>query len=190
MKKTCLAALLAAIVSAPAFAQSPSFNYVEASYFDADGIDGVSLSLVREIADNFVFLGDLSYGTDSFMGVDIDVTTLSAGVAYRYAINEETAFVVGPQLLYARAKTSGSFNGFDVSGSDSETGFGVVGMVRHMAAEQVEFNAGLQHVNFSDYSSTDPFIGARIHLNQQFSLSASYSFDDTDTISFGVAYHF
>lgn len=190
MKKAYLAALLATLVSAPSMAQSPSFNYAEASYFDADGLDGVGLSIVTEISDNFVFLGDFSYATDSFMGIDVDVTSLSAGIGYRYMINEQTALLVGPQLLYAHAEASGSFEGFNMSNSESETGFGVVGMIRHMAAERVELNAGLQYVNISDFSSTDPFIGARVHLNQRFSLSASYSFDDADTFAFGLAYHF
>ncbi|RUO26858.1 hypothetical protein CWE09_09260 [Aliidiomarina minuta] len=190
MRKAYLTAILASMISAPVLAQTPSFNYVEAGYFDSDGLDGFNASLVRELSDDFVILADFSYASDSFMGVDVDATTLSGGIGYRYAISEQTVLVAGPQLLYARVKASTSFNGQSFSDSDSEVGFGLLGMVRHMVTDQFELNGGLQHYNIADSSSTDAFIGARLHLNEQFSLSASLAFDDADTVSVGVAYHF
>ncbi|WP_157981779.1 outer membrane protein [Aliidiomarina soli] len=190
MKKAYLAALLASVISAPSLAQSPSFNYVEVSYFDADGLDGISAALVKELSDDFVMLADFAYASDSFMDTDIDVTSVSGGVGYRHAISEKTVLVAGPQLLYARAKVSANIGGQSFSDSDSETGFGILGLVRHMVSEQFELNGGLQYSNIGDGSNTDAFVGARLHLNEQFSLSASLAFDDADTVSVGVAYHF
>lgn len=190
MKKAYLAAVLASLISAPVLAQTPSFNYIEAGYFDADGLDGFSVDLVRELSDDFVILADFSYASESFMGVDIDATSVAGGVGYRYAISDQTVLVAGPQLIYARVKASASFNGQSFSESDSEVGFGLLGMVRHMVTDQFELNGGLQHYNIGDGSSTDAFVGARLHLNEQFSVSASLAFDDADTVSVGVAYHF
>ncbi len=181
-----LAVLLAIFLAAPAKADSPSYNFIQAGYqsieidigagFDVDG-DGYGLGGSFEIGDNmFAFA---SYATADF-DFGVDLNQLQAGLGYRLGLTDNTDFFAS--LAYVDAEVEAS--GF---GSVDDSGYGATIGVRSNVSDLIELFGEVAYVDFgSGGDSTAVGGGIWFNLTDSFALGLGAAFDD-DVTSYGAS---
>ncbi len=130
MKQLLSAALIvSAISSQTAFAQAPSFNYVDAGYAIVQGEDdldgnGFSVKASYALSDNWYLLAsyidinfddevfeesydDGEYYYDFSSKTDLDTSMINLGVGYRWATTENSAIAVDLSYVKLKAKVKG-----------------------------------------------------------------------------------
>jgi len=169
---TSLMALGFMLSTGSIFANNFSYNYAEAGFVDLDGGDGFTFGGSYEINPEMFLQG--SFVTADADNSDADVTGLTMGVGYHQPIADKTDGVGFLGLGKADYSGSGS--------DDSDTGFILSGGVRHMFTDQLEATAALTHTSIGD-SDTNFTFGARFHINEKYSVGATLSTDDADTMT-------
>lgn len=159
--------LLLLTLSVSASAEGFDYSYLQLDYtnieFDDINVDGDGFGLSGSFAINpdwHVFGGYQAASLD----LGIDATTLGAGIGY----NTEMSPVVD---MFARL--SYQYIEFDIpafgSVDDNGLGFGVG--LRFAASEELELNAGIDYVDFSDSGDDTAFsVGALYDFSDAFSL--------------------
>jgi len=167
--------LLLLVSAASASAEGFDYNYIQLNYgtieFDDVNVDGDGVGLSGSFAINpdwHVFGAYQAAGLD----FGIDATTFGAGIGY----NTELSPVLDAyaRFSYQYVKLDGNGAG---SADDNGLGFGVG--VRFAASKQVELNAGIDYVDFSDRGGDTGFsVGALYNFTDAFSLGLGGSWSD------------
>ena len=171
-------------LAAPALAETPSFNFVEAGYievdldlgdgFDVDG-DGFGVGGAFEIGDK-VF-GFASYQDASF-DFNVDFSTLEVGIGFHTGLTDNTSFFF--RVGYADVEVSAS--GF---GSEDESGYAAGIGIRSNVSDLIELALEVAYVDLGD-GADDTAVGGGIWFNitDNFALGANVSAGD-DVTSYG-----
>jgi len=177
-----LAVLLAVFLAAPAIADSPSYNFVEAGYswlnLD-DGIDGDGYGLEGsfEIGDNmFAFAGYASFDAD----YDIDGTFWEAGLGYHTGISDNTDFFAKAYYL-DQSIDLGVFGG-----TQDDDGYGVGIGIRGNVTDLIELFGEINYEDIGDDAITEFGAGIRFNLSDSFALGLNASFDE-DVTTYGAS---
>jgi long-subunit fatty acid transport protein len=159
----------------PAFAGSPSYNFIDIGYLEAefdddltgfsvDG-DGYGISGSFEVGENwFVGVGYSSIGFD--FGVDLD--QVSVGGGYHFGMSDRTDFFATLSYLWAEASVS-NFDSVD------EDGYGVAVGIRSMLTDNFELNGSIGYADLGDGAD-----------GTSFNAGALYSFTKTFAIGFDI----
>jgi len=181
-----LAVLFATCLAAPAMADSPSYNYIQAGYqsidiglgagIDVDG-DGYGVGGSFEIGDHmFAFA---SYATANF-DLGVDLNQLQAGLGYRVGLTGNTDFFAS--LAYVDVEVEAS--GF---GSTDDSGFGATIGVRSNVSDLIELFGEIAYVDLgSGDNGTATGGGIWFNLTDSFALGLGAAFDD-DVTSYGAS---
>lgn len=186
MLRSLLFTLLLAF-SVSANAEGFSYDYVSFGYgtVDLDGVsdsgDGFVLGAALGLTDKVhLFAGYDDADVNSFAGV----TRWSAGVGYNTPMSD--TFDLFGRLSYESVD-------FDtVLGSVDDNGFGASVGARFRAGNQIEVNAAINYVDYSDFGDDTGFeLGMLYDFTNNWSagLSAEWS-DDVKTYSVGARYFF
>jgi hypothetical protein len=173
---------LAALVIAPsiATASAVSYNYVDVRYVDVDGpLDGVGAEISGSISPNLFLRGGFSL----LSGRGLDVDTLRAEIGYHTALNPQVDLLGTIGAIYSEIDPPGS-------SKDDDTGLTMSGGLRAMLAPQIEGSAIVRHDRIFSSSNTDFTLGGLFHINNQWAVGASYTFDSDDTITVGGRFNY
>lgn len=193
MKKLMLAGLIGAIASSPAWAERPSFNYVEggATSMEHDTVEGdfKGFEIVgsHELPDNF-------YVTARYLQTDdmeIDMINKFVGIGYHQEIYTDTVFTL---QLDAAEITFGQQN----SGEFVEKGFQWSVGVKSQLTENLEvelvgrvLDADQVDESFGYYRPNYLVLGAHYQLFNQFSLYFDIEAgSDSERTVFGIRYDY
>ena len=196
MKKFLQVSLLsaAALASSHAFANSPSWDYVELQYvqFDVDDIDvepsgfGINGSVL--VSENVFLTGSTAFTSDDFQGVDFDYDTLELGIGYRYAISDRTDWYAS--LSYANVEAKASASGFGSSTVD-EDGFDIETGIRSMLTEKFELGADISYLDLGDEDETTFTVEATYLVSESVGIDLGYGIaSDVNTLNLGVRFEF
>ncbi|MCB1586624.1 MAG: hypothetical protein KDI52_10100 [Xanthomonadales bacterium] len=182
MKKNILVSTLFALISVSAFAENPSFDYIDAGYsnWDPDGsiskIDGFELKFSKSVNDNYYIAGDFNRVTQ--YGNALNFSTL--GFGYMNAFSEKSTFFAELDYAYSDASPGTSENGFEFT-----TG------VRSMVTEQFELKGAIEHLNFDGSDRTSVVLGGVYSFNENFAIYLDYKFEsDLNRMAAGLRYNF
>ena len=185
-------ALSFVFVAGAASADGFNYNFFNAGYgvTDLDGADGDSLSVDGSfaIADNWHLVAGYGLSTFDEGGVDLDTTTIQAGVGYNTPISENIDVIANVSYVYAD---------FDIdtpigNGSADDNGFGLGVGLRAQVSELVELNGGVSYIDLNDVGDDTVFsLGALFNVTETIALGIGGSFsDDADGYSAGVRFYF
>jgi len=173
MLRSSLVLLLLAF-TASASAKEFDYNYFSLSYgnieFDDVNVDGDGFGLAGSYAINedfHVFGGYQAVGLD----FGIDASTLAAGIGYHTTLTPVVDLV---------ASVSYQYIDFDAPGpDDDDNGLGLGVGLRFAASEEIELNAGIRYVNFSDRGNDTGFgVGGLYSFTDAFALGLSGNWSD------------
>ncbi len=181
-----LAALLAIFLAAPAIADRPSYNFVQAGYHsvnldlgggaDFDG-DGYSLGGSFEIGENMFGFANYS---DTGFDFSVDQKQLFAGLGWRRGLSDNTDFFAFAGYLEIDVNVPGL-------GSFDESGFGVGIGVRSNVTDLVELTGEISYADLgSDSENTTVSGGIWFNITNSFALGLGAATDD-DVTSLGAS---
>ena len=183
MKKYFAGALLV-VLSMPAMAQSPEYNYaqltwqsvsLDSSIADVDG-DGFGIGGSFEIADNWHIVAGYS---DLGFDFDIDLTEFLIGAGYHTDISTNTSFF--GELAYVRAEVSQT-----VVGNIDESGVGIRIGLRSNVSESIELEGNLSYVDLGDGGDGTSVGGAAWYkFSENFAVGLTAGFEE-DVNAFGL----
>ena len=195
-----VASLFAAV--SPALAENingygPKWDVVEAGYVQADldaddsSPSGFGAAVLKSLGDNFYLTGryrDVSEEEKiSNIRVDIELSQLSAGIGYKYAITNTTDIFA--QVTFENLEATASAQG--QSDSNDENGFGAAVGVRSMVVEQLEVSAQIGYIDIDDDSETAFGASAYYYVTDDVALGATYElWDDIDFMGLNLRYAF
>lgn len=165
--------LLAALVSAPASAASPTFSYLDLAYVTAgDGADGAGLRASAALG-SLVFI-QLDSAVRNHMDGTVGHASLGAGLRWPITDGIEAAFGLSADLV------GGSFEGEDDSGWDGiGGGAGASVELRARLSPRLELNAGARFESVTD--EVMPSAGARFYFSRHFAAGLRVTRDHFDT---------
>ena len=177
--------------SAAASAEGFDYNYlylgygntdVDTSVFEADG-DGFTLGGSYAFSDSIH--GFISYDTADLDGdvlgipVSVDATRWTAGVGYNRTMSDKLD-------MFARL----SYEDIDLEAAD-DSGFGLGIGLRYAASEDLELNAGVNHVDYDELGDDTAFeVGGVYSFTDAFSASLSAEFGDISTYALSGRFYF
>lgn len=174
---------LAMFVAAPAIADGPSYNFVQASYqsvnldlgsgFDVDG-DGFGLAGSFEVGESVFIIA--SYATTGF-DFSVDLNQLQVGLGYHAGLTDNTDFFATLAYVDAEVEAPGA--------SVDDSGFGASIGVRSNVSELVELFGEISYVDFGDGNETAVAGGIWFNFTEIFAAGLSASAGD-DVTSYGV----
>ena len=179
-----IAALSALAFAAPAFADGPSYSYIEGNYerveFDDDftsDVDGDGFGIGGSFAINHQWHLFGNYSTaDLDFGVDLDQLQLGGG--FHTPLNDNVDFVA--EFSYVRVDASTNF------GSADDDGFGLSLGVRGLAADRLELAGWVDYVDLDDSGDDTSIRGeAWYNFTQNFALGFTASAGD-DVTQYGI----
>lgn len=195
-----VASLFAAV--SPALAENingygPKWDVVEAGYVQADldaddsSPSGFGAAVLKSLGDNFYLTGryrDVSEEEKiSNIRVDIELSQLSAGIGYKYAITNTTDIFA--QVTFENLEATASAQG--QSDSNDENGFGAAVGVRSMVVEQLEVSAQIGYIDIDDDSETAFGASAYYYVTDDVALGATYElWDGVDFMGLNLRYAF
>lgn len=200
-KITLSVASLFAVIS-PALADNingygPKWDVVEAGYVQADldaddsSPSGFGAAVLKSLGDNFYLTGryrDVSEEEKiSNIRVDIELSQLSAGIGYKYAITNTTDIFA--QVTFENLEATASAQG--QSDSNDENGFGAAVGVRSMVVEQLEVSAQIGYIDIDDDSEAAFGASAYYYVTDDVALGATYElWDGVDFMGLNLRYAF
>ncbi|MCA1766839.1 MAG: porin family protein [Idiomarina sp.] len=202
MKKTLIAIALIG-TSTSAFADSPNWDKIQASYIETDietpidediSMDGYAVSGSLSLNESFFILANFdSVGDESNFG-DVDLDSLNAGLGFNHGITDSTD--VFATLTYEKLELVGSI---DAIGSESfdESGYGAGVGIRSMITDFFELSVKADYLDIDDENAIRYDASAFFHLTNNLSLGLGYKrYDldeidqDIDTVAATVRYSF
>ncbi|MFL0801051.1 MAG: porin family protein [Agarilytica sp.] len=196
MKKLLLgSAIVSALFTPMAFAETPSFNMVEGGYGRLSSIgsdenaDGFIIRGSAELSEMVYINGEYTTRTidDStnnvFSDNDIDLNTASIGLGVTLPLGKNTA--VYGEANYVNLKSKG------LGQSDTEIGRNVAFGVRSMISPSTEIYGELANTEMFA-TATEMTAGVRQYFNSNVGVFAEYSRNDLDSYHYnvGVSYRF
>lgn len=187
MKKLFAGALLV-VMSTPALAEQPSYDFFELtwqhvelddSFIDIDG-DGFGLSGSVEIAENWHIIAGYS---DLGLSFGADLTEFAIGAGFHTAISDNTSVYADLAWINIDVDT-GTF------GSADDSGVGAAVGIRSFVTDSVELQGSLSYVDLGDGLDGTSFgAGAWYHFTDAFALGVIADFED-DASAWGVSGRF
>jgi len=170
--------LLSLALSASASAKEFDYNYFSLSYgnieFDDVNVDGDGFGLAGSYAINedfHVFAGYQAAGLD----FGIDVSTLGAGIGYHTSLTPVVDLVASVSYQYIDFDAPGP-------GDADDNGLGLGVGLRFAASEEIELNAGISYVDFSDSGDDTSFgVGGLYSFTDAFALGLAAEWSDDVT---------
>ena len=178
--------LFALALTAPAMAEQPSYNYLQAGYqkveIDLGGIlgdvdgDGYQLSGSFEIGDSAYFFAGYSSASFDF---DIDADQIEAGIGYHHGMSSNTDFYANVAYVKAEVDVGGV-------GSADEDGYGVAIGIRSNVSDAVELEVSVSYVDLGDDNDSTAFDGGFwFNVTDTFALGLGFGGDD-DVTTYGA----
>ncbi|MGM7447087.1 outer membrane protein with beta-barrel domain [Idiomarina loihiensis] len=202
MKKTLIAIALIG-TSTSAFADSPNWDKIQASYIETDietpidddiTMDGYAVAGSLSLTDSIFVLANFdSVGDESDFG-DVDLDSLNAGIGFNHGITESTD--VFATVTYEKLELVGSV---DDLGSESfdESGYGAGVGIRSMITDFFELSVKADYLDIDDENGIRYDASAFFHLTNNLSLGVGYKLydldeidQDVDTVAATVRYSF
>lgn len=167
--------LLLLVFTASASAEGFDYNYLQLNYgkieFDDVNVDGDGFGL----SGSFAISPDWHvFGAYQAAGLDfgIDATTIGAGIGYNTELSPVVDAYARLSYQYVDLDAGGG-----ISADDSGLGFGVG--IRFAVSKEVELNAGIDYVDFSDSGNDTGFsAGGLYNFTDAFSLGLGGSWSD------------
>jgi len=187
MKKTIICGAILSTLSFGAFAETPSFNYVDLGYVSnlggSNDFDGYDLKGNFEVSDHFyVNAGYRSINQDFFFFF-FDGSVKVLGLGYKTDLNSTTAFYSELDAVKIKANA----NGF---GSASDNGYQIGFGTRSNITNQLELQVGVNYSNVAD-TNTTLLVGGVYQLNKSAGLYFDIETDFDDSLySTGVRFSF
>lgn len=187
MKKTLIAIALIG-TSTSAFADSPNWDKIQASYIETDietpidediTMDGYAVAGSLSLTDSIFVLANFdSVGDESDFG-DVDLDSLNAGIGFNHGITESTD--VFATVTYEKLELVGSV---DALGSESldESGYGAGIGIRSMLTDFFELSVKADYLDIDDENAIRYDASAFFHLTSNLSLGVGYKLYDLDEI--------
>ena len=174
--------LLLLVFAASASAKEFDYNYFSLSYgnieFDDVNVDGDGFGLAGSYAINedfHVFAAYQAAGLD----FGIDATTLGAGIGYHTSLTPVVDLVASVSYQYIDFDAPGL-------GDADDNGIGLGVGLRFAASEEIELNAGISYVDFSDSGNDTGFgVGGLYSFTDAFALGLSADWSD-DATSYAI----
>lgn len=173
------------VIGAPAVAESPSYDYIQAGYqavdidfgggLDIDG-DGYGVNASFEIGDSM--FGFATYAKSDF-DFGVDLSQWQAGLGYHTGLTDNTDFFISAAYVNAEVKASG-FGSFDQDGYGASVG------VRSNVSDFIELFGEVAYVDLGS-GSDDTAVGGGICFNftDRFALAITAS-AGSDITSYGA----
>ncbi len=191
MKKLLVASSLFLALGTAQAAEAPKWDYVDASYLstkiEGERLNGLGFTASKLINENVFATGSYSYQTFDKNDVELDYSTFTAGIGYRYAVAETTDLFATLEYVHLNADIA-----FDEKSgiSESDNGYGATIGVRSMVTSELELQASVGYVK-ADESDTSYTVAALYHFNEEFAVGAGFTkADDADTINVTATYFF
>lgn len=167
--------LLFLALAASASAKEFDYNYFSLGYgnieFDDVNVDGDGFGLAGSLAINdefHVFAGYQAAGLD----FGIDVSTLGAGIGYHTSLSPVVDLVASVSYQYIDFDAPGP-------GDADDNGLGLGVSLRFAASEEIELNAGISYVDFSDSGNDTGFgVGGLYSFTDAFALGLGAEWSD------------
>lgn len=186
--KNYFAGALLVMMSAPALAEQPSYDFfqltwqtveLDDSFIDVDG-DGFGLSGSFEVGQDWHIIAGYS---DIGLDFGVDLKEFGIGAGYHTEIAPNTSLFAN--LLWVNFDVSAS--GF---GSADESGLGASVGIRSNVTDKVELAGSISYVDLGDGADGTSFgVGAWYHFTDAFSLGVVGDFDD-DVTALGLGGRF
>jgi Outer membrane protein beta-barrel domain len=180
--------LLLLSCSAIASAEDFSYNYLYLGYGTIDvsdaNVDGSGIGIGGSFAVNDQFHVFAGYQMAS-MNFNIDATMWNAGLGYHMGLNEKVDLVGTLSYNYVKLDAGGG-----ASADDNGLGLGVG--LRFAAGNDMELDAGIDYVDYSDSGSDTAFSAAFLYnFNKQFTVGLHGSWgNDFSSYMFSGRYYF
>lgn len=166
-------AFFALALTAPAMAEQPSYNFLQAAYqrveIDLGGIlgdvdgDGYQVGGSFEIGESMYFFADYA---DAGLDFNVDSSQIKAGFGFHHGISANTDFFANLAYVKAELELGGI-------GSADENGYGVAIGVRSNVSDTVELELSVSYVDLGDDIDST-------------SVDGRFWFDVTDTFALGL----
>lgn len=172
-----------------AYADGFSYDFVTLGYsqtelddFDIDG-DAIGFGGSLALNDSFhVFAGYSMGDLDDDFGNSADFDELSIGLGHHLSLSEQVDLVSSVSYEYVEISSGGV--------SVDDTGFGLGVGLRFAATPQLEFDAGLNYVDFGDGGDDTGFgAGLLYNVNDSIAVGVNGSWTD-DASSYGIGGRF
>ncbi len=191
MKKLLIIISALTITTASLAADGPSWNFIGASYLDADidGLDelsptGYGLEGSFLASENIIIYAGYSSISDEIMGIDTEVNSTNIGIGYRFEVSDNADFAIGAGYAGAEACIDG-YECFD------DSGYSLLANYKVMLSDKLELSLMADYVGISDESETGFGIEVAYFFTNEFSLGLGFSTaDDVDMLGVTVAIHF
>lgn len=179
-----IAGALVLALTAPVWADQPSFSFAGAAYQRVElddlglNIDGNGLSIGGsfEVGDNWHVFG--SYSSTDF-GLGIDVNELQVGAGYHVLISDNTSFFTDLSLVRAEVDVG-------ILGSVDDDGYGLTIGMRSNVSERFEAEGYLSYVDLGNGADGLAVGGAGWYrLSDSFAIGLLVIFDE-DVVAYGI----
>ena len=182
--KNYIAGALLLLLTVPALADSPSYNYAQVNWQTIDIDDGI----LNADGDGFGVGGSVELGSNWHLvasyndfGFDfgVDYKELVAGFGFHTDIASNMSFFA--ELAYVKAEVSQSVIGsFDESGAGARIG------LRSNVTENIELEGGISYVDYGDGADGTAVSGAAWYkFSDTFAVGLTAGFDE-DATAYGV----
>lgn len=184
--KLLTTAILTATLALPAFAEQPSFTYVEGGYTESD--DDLSGFIVRgkaAITENLYLTGSYSLESDDevedYLGGDAEQDTLRVGIGANAPISDTTAVYGQIEYIDVSAEVDNQY----FTAEASEDGYIASVGLRSMVADMTEVYGEIGTFDVVE-QQTFASIGVRQGFTQNLGVFAEYTARDDDTSGYSV----
>ncbi len=192
-KSKFLSASLLLSLSPIAIAAELSYDYVQGTYQSISdssipGVDldatGFSFSGSFSLSENIAFnAGYSSASYDTYLGVDIDSTSLTFGIIGHTQISPNTDINFGFSILNGDAEATDGTTTISDDDTGNVIGFGL----RHMLNDSSELNVSFSQTDIFDDTSSRTGFGVRFYTDNNISFGVGYSTgDDVDSLLFNI----
>jgi hypothetical protein len=177
------------LLTVPAMAESPSYNFIQAGYQEVDldigggpDVDGDGWALGGSFEFGEDFFGFVSYADTGF-DFSVDLTQLQVGIGWKMDVSDNTNFFARAAYVDAEIDAPG-FGSFD------ESGYGVGIGIRSNVTDLIELYGEIAYVDLGSGADTTS-VGGGIYFNltDNFALGLGASTDD-DATAYGANVRF